>query len=40
VAYSPDYAEPEPATIKRDGQELTITVRRHRAASVVLLSKK
>lgn len=40
VAHSPDYPKPEPATIKRDGQELTITVRRHRTASVVLLSKK
>ena len=38
TVYSVDYADPEPAEISRDGDTLTITVPRHRAASVVVLA--
>ena len=38
TVYSVDYEEPEPAEISRDGDTLTITVPRHRAASVVVLA--
>jgi hypothetical protein len=39
VVHSPDYSPAETAAIARDGDTMTVTVARHRTASVVVLSK-
>jgi hypothetical protein len=38
TVHSPDYRRPEAASIGRDGRTLTLTVRRHRTASAIVLA--